>query len=196
MRSLNLNNAEFVKSAASPNDFIKDVLPGIVFSGRSNVGKSSVLNRLLGRKNFARVGDKPGKTVHVNYFRIDGRAYFIDLPGYGYAAVSGAEKARWAELMENFFSEPGRIAMGIMIVDSRHMPTADDVLMAEWFKASGCPMAVVANKCDKLKKSETDACFARIRDTLAMPEGTPYILFSAENGTGREALLGEIVKIL
>lgn len=196
MRELNLNNAEFVKSAAAPRDFIADGLPGVVFSGRSNVGKSSVLNRLLVRRNFARVGDRPGKTAHINYFRVDGRLYFIDLPGYGYAAVSGAEKARWAELMERFFSEPARVSMGVMIVDSRHKPTADDVLMAEWFKASGCRLAVVANKCDKLKKSETEACLARIRETLAPPEGTPLILFSAENGTGRDALIGEIKRIL
>lgn len=196
MANLNLNQAEFIKSAASTRDFIRDSLPRIVFSGKSNVGKSSVLNRLLNRKNFARVGDRPGKTVHVNYFRIDNKAYFIDLPGYGYAAVSKAEKARWAALMEDFFAEPEQITMGIMIVDSRHKPTADDVTMAEWFKASGCPMTVVANKCDKLKKSEMAPNLARIRDTLGLPEGTPYILFSAENGTGRDILLGEIVKNL
>jgi GTP-binding protein len=196
MGELNLNNAEFVKSAASPRDFIADSLPGVVFSGRSNVGKSSVLNRLLGRKNFARVGDRPGKTVHINYFRLDGRLYFIDLPGYGYAAVSASEKARWAELMEHFFSDPSRVALGVMIVDSRHKPTGDDVLMAQWFKASGCPLIVVANKCDKLKKSETEACLARVRETLVLPEGTPHILFSAETGTGRDTLLGEIKRIL
>ncbi len=155
-----------------------------------------MLNRLLNRKNFARVGDKPGKTVHVNYFRVDQKVYFIDLPGYGYAAVSKSEKARWSALMEDFFARQEQIAMGIMIVDSRHKPTEDDVIMAEWFKASECPLAVVANKCDKLKKSETDRNLALIRDTLGMPEGTPYILFSAENGTGRDALLREIVKIL
>ncbi|NCB50999.1 MAG: YihA family ribosome biogenesis GTP-binding protein [Clostridia bacterium] len=196
MANLNINNSEFIKSAASSEGFIRDYLPRIVFSGRSNVGKSSVLNRLLNRKNFARVGDKPGKTVHINYFRIDNKAYFIDLPGYGYAAVSKAEKARWGALMEDFFAEPEQITMGVMIVDSRHKPTADDITMAEWFKASACPMVVVANKSDKLKKTEMGQSLALIRDTLGMPEETPYILFSAENGTGREALLGEIVKIL
>ncbi len=94
-----------------------------------------MLNRLLNRKNFARVGDKPGKTVHVNYFRVDQKVYFIDLPGYGYAAVSKSEKARWSALMEDFFARQEQIAMGIMIVDSRHKPTEDDVIMAEWFKA-------------------------------------------------------------
>ncbi|HBR07810.1 MAG TPA: ribosome biogenesis GTP-binding protein YsxC, partial [Clostridiales bacterium] len=159
-------------------------------------GKSSVLNRLLNRKNFARVGDRPGKTIHINYFRIDDKMYFVDLPGYGYAAVSRSEKERWGRLMETFFADPEQIAMGVMIVDSRHKPTADDVMMADWFKAAGCRLAVAANKCDKLKKSEMSSQLALIRETLAMPDETPYILFSAEKGVGRDNLLGEIVKVL
>ncbi|MDR2614983.1 MAG: 50S ribosome-binding GTPase, partial [Oscillospiraceae bacterium] len=101
--ALNLNNAEFVKSAATPDALIRDALPKLVFSGKSNVGKSSVINSVLGRAGFARVGATPGKTTHVNYFKIDGKAYFVDLPGYGYAKVSRSEKARWSELMEYFF---------------------------------------------------------------------------------------------
>ncbi|MDR1132088.1 MAG: ribosome biogenesis GTP-binding protein YihA/YsxC, partial [Oscillospiraceae bacterium] len=150
---MNVNKAEFIKSAAAPKDFITDGRPAIVFSGRSNVGKSSVINRLLNRKNFARVSASPGKTVHINYFLIDARIYFVDLPGYGYARVSRAEKARWSRLMERFFAEEGLIDLGVMIVDARHRPTADDVTMAECFKASGRPFVIVANKCDKLKKS-------------------------------------------
>lgn len=118
MGEWNLNRAEFVKSAVSPEGFLRDGLPRAVFAGKSNVGKSSVLNRLLNRKNFARVGDTPGKTVHVNYFKIDGRAYFVDLPGYGYAAVSKAERDRWGALMEEFFAEPSQITAGVLIVDS------------------------------------------------------------------------------
>jgi GTP-binding protein len=196
MGNLNLNRAEFIKSAAAPRDFIRDSLPRVVFSGKSNVGKSSVLNRILGHRNFARVGDKPGKTAQVNYFRIDDRLYFIDLPGYGYAEVSKSERDRWATLMESFFAEPDQVTLGVMIVDSRHKPTADDVTMAEWFKATARPLAVVANKCDKLNKSEIEPNLALIRETLSMPEETPLILFSAEKGTGREALLNEIVGIL
>lgn len=191
---MNLNNAEFIKSAAAPDGFIRDGLPCIVFAGRSNVGKSSVINKLLNRKNFARVGASPGKTTHVNYFLIDKKFYFVDLPGYGYAKVSKSEKARWGRLMESFFAEPRLISLGVLIVDSRHKPTGDDVIMAEWFKASGCPMLVVANKCDKLKKSELEPSSALIRETLELPAGIPVILFSAEKSTGRETLTGSILK--
>lgn len=191
---MNIHNAEFIKSAASPKDFIRDGLPTIVFSGKSNVGKSSVINRLLNRKNFARVGSSPGKTVHINYFQIDRRCYFVDLPGYGYAKVSKTEKERWGKLMEQFFATEGLISLGIMIVDSRHKPTVDDVTMAGWFLASGCPFVVIANKCDKLKKSEMEPNLALIRETLGLPEEVNVLPFSAEKGTGAKELMSEILK--
>lgn len=193
MAELNINKAEFIKSAAAPSGFIRDALPNIVFSGKSNVGKSSVINRLLNRKNFARVGKSPGKTVHVNYFLIDKKVYFVDLPGYGYAKVSKAERERWGKLMEQFFAVDGLIDLGVMIVDSRHKPTADDVTMAEWFKSTGCPLVVVANKADKLKKSEIEPNLELIRLTLGLDDSTPLILFSAEKGSGREALMSQIL---
>ena len=196
MANLNVNRAAFVKSAASPQQFVRGPLPTVAFAGKSNVGKSSVINRLLNRKNFARVGAEPGKTVHVNYFLIDEKLYLVDLPGYGYAKVSQAERERWGRLMESFFAEPERMSLGVMIVDARHKPTADDVTMAEWFKTSGRPMLVVANKLDKLKKSEIAPNLALIRETLALPEDVMLIPFSAEKGQGREALLAEIVKLL
>lgn len=193
MAELNINKAEFIKSAAAPSGFIRDALPNIVFSGKSNVGKSSVINRLLNRKNFARVGQSPGKTIHVNYFLIDKKVYFVDLPGYGYAKVSKAERERWGKLMEQFFAVDGLIDLGVMIVDSRHKPTADDVTMAEWFKSTGCPLVVVANKADKLKKSEIETNLELIRLTLGLDDSTPLILFSAEKGSGREALMSQIL---
>lgn len=193
MAELNINKAEFIKSAAASSGFIRDALPNIVFSGKSNVGKSSVINRLLNRKNFARVGQSPGKTIHVNYFLIDKKVYFVDLPGYGYAKVSKAERERWGKLMEQFFAVDGLIDLGVMIVDSRHKPTADDVTMAEWFKSTGCPLVVVANKADKLKKSEIEPNLELIRLTLGLDDSTPLILFSAEKGSGREALMSQIL---
>ena len=196
MPNLNVNKAIFVKSAASHTQFIRSDLPSVVFAGKSNVGKSSVINRLLNRKNFARVGASPGKTSHVNYFLIDEKLHFVDLPGYGYAKVSQSERDRWAKLMEKFFSEAENIDLGVMIVDARHKQTADDVTMAEWFKRSGRPFVVVANKLDKLKKSEVDANFALIRETLELPEELLLIPFSAEKGMGRDMLLAEIVKML
>lgn len=190
---MNLNNVEFLISAASTKDFPLVRLPEIAFAGKSNVGKSSVINRILNRKNFARVGDKPGKTIHVNYFTVDKKAYFVDLPGYGYAKVSQAEKDRWAKLMESYFAAD-RIDLGILIVDARHAPTNNDITMARWFLDSGCPFVVVANKLDKLKKSEIEPNLSTIREDLELPDGCPLIPFSAEKGTGKDDLVKYILK--
>ena len=190
---MNLQKAEFLTSVTNMEKVPQDGLPQIVFSGKSNVGKSSVINRVLNRKNFARVGETPGKTVHINFFRIDGKAYFVDLPGYGYAKVPKAEKERWGKLMEQYFSDPERISLGILIVDARHKPTADDVTMCAYFQSSGRPFVVVANKLDKLKKSELEPNMALIRQTLALTDDTPLIPFSAEKGTGRDELLRHIL---
>jgi len=168
-------------------------LPEIAFAGKSNVGKSSVINRILQRKNFARVGEKPGKTIHVNYFTVDKTCYFVDLPGYGYAKVSQKEKDRWGKLMEDYFAAQ-RIDLGILIVDARHPPTNNDITMAGWFLESGCPFVVVANKLDKLKKSEIIPNIQTIREDLELPEECTVIPFSAEKGTGREELLRIILE--
>lgn len=189
---MNLQKAEFLTSITEMAKLPKDGLPQIAFSGKSNVGKSSVINRVLNRKNFARVGETPGKTVHINFFRIDDRAYFVDLPGYGYAKVPQAEKERWGKLMEQYFSVPERIALGILIVDARHKPTENDVTMARYFQDAGRPFVVVANKLDKLKKSELEPNMALIRQTLALSQNTRLIPFSAEKGTGRDELVREI----
>ena len=187
---VNLQKTEFIRSATSKKDFPEDRLPQLAFAGRSNVGKSSVINRLVGRKNLAYVGASPGKTTHINYFRIDGKAYLVDLPGYGYAKVSQAEKARWARLMESYFqSESEALTAGVLIVDIRHQPTANDLTMHQWFRQSGCPEIVVANKLDKLKKSQVEPALALIRETLELGEGDILIPFSAEKGTGKEELI-------
>ena len=188
--ALNFNNTEFVRAAARQSDFLRDGLPQLAFAGRSNVGKSSVINRIVNRKNLAYVGASPGKTTQINYFRVDGGAYLVDLPGYGYAKVSKAEKERWGRLMESYFQdEGGLITLGVQIVDIRHKPTADDVTMYSWFRDSGCPSVVVANKLDKLKKSQVEPALALIRETLELPEDALLIPFSAEKGTGREELI-------
>ena len=189
---MNLHNVEFFISAASAKDFPPNRLPEIAFAGKSNVGKSSVINRVLNRKNFARVGDKPGKTIHVNYFTIDRQCYLVDLPGYGFAKVSQAEKDRWGRLMESYFAAE-RIDLGVLIVDSRHAPTNNDITMARWFLDSECPFVVVANKLDKLKKSEIEPNLATIREDLELPDTCPIIPFSAEKGTGREELIRYIL---
>ena len=189
---MNFQKVEFLISAAATKDFPKSRLPEIAFAGKSNVGKSSVINRLLQRKNFARVGDKPGKTIHVNYFTIDNTCYLVDLPGYGYAQVSQKEKERWGKLMEDYFAA-GRIDLGVLIVDYRHPPTKNDITMARWFLDSGCPFVVVANKMDKLKKSELEPNLETIRRDLELPVGTVIIPFSAEKGNGRDELVRQVL---
>ena len=192
---LNFNKVEFIRSAVKKEDFLRDGLPQMAFAGRSNVGKSSVINRLVNRKNFARVGASPGKTSQINYFRIDSGAYLVDLPGYGYAKVSKAERDRWGRLMESYFAS-GLITMGVMIVDARHKPTADDVTMANWFYDAERPVIVAANKLDKLKKSEIEPNLARIRETLGLREGAALVPFSAERGDGKEQLIALLREML
>lgn len=191
--TVNLNRADFVCSAVKPADFPRDTLPQIVFAGRSNVGKSSVINRLLNRKNLARVGAAPGKTTHINYFRIDEQFYLVDLPGYGYAKVSKQERDRWGRLIEAWFADTALMTLGILIVDARHKPTADDRVMSDFFLAAGKPYLVVANKLDKLKKSEIEGNLSRIAEVLDLPERVPVIPFSAEKGDGKQQLLDLIL---
>ena len=192
--SINVQKAEFILSAASPKDFRRDALPQVAFAGRSNVGKSSVINRLLNRKNFARVGAAPGKTTQINYFKIDNAFYLVDLPGYGYARVSKGERDRWGRLMEGYFADPELMTLGVMIVDARHKPTADDCTMAQWYRGAGCPFLVVANKLDKLKKSQIEPALELIRETLELTEADILLPFSAEKGMGKEDLIRLLVQ--
>ena len=193
--SLNFNKAEFARSAGARDGFLRDGLPQFAFAGRSNVGKSSVINRLVNRKNLAYVGASPGKTTQINYFLIDGKAYLVDLPGYGYAKVSQAEKARWGRLMESYFQEGAdAITAGVLIVDIRHKPTENDRVMHDWFCQTGCPEIVVANKLDKLKKSQVEPALSLIRETLELTEGDILVPFSAEKGAGKEELIGLLNK--
>ena len=191
--NVNLNQAQFVRSAARPGDFPRDRLPQVVFAGRSNVGKSSVINRLLNRKNLARVGSAPGKTTHINYFLIDEQFYLVDLPGYGYAKVSKQERDRWGRLIEAWFADTSLMTLGILVVDARHKPTADDRTMSDFFQAAGKPFVVVANKLDKVKRSELQANLDQIVQTLELPRSVPVIPFSAEKGDGKDALLDRIL---
>ena len=176
----------------------------IAFAGRSNAGKSTTINVLCRQSRLAFSSKTPGRTQLLNFFELSLKGdkarqripecFLVDLPGYGYASVAKTERDRWGKLMEEFFADPARITLGVLIVDARHKPTADDETMAAWFHSTGCPMVVVANKCDKLKKSEIEPNLARIRATLLLPDDAVLLPFSAEKGTGREALLGEILR--
>lgn len=192
--TLNLNKTDFVRSAASVDQFLRDGLPQIVFAGRSNVGKSSVINCLTRHKKLAYTASTPGKTSQINYFHVEGGAYLVDLPGYGYAKVSRAERERWGQLMEAYFQEnSGLITLGVLILDVRHKPTADDLTMHHWFRETNCPEIVVANKLDKLKASQEEPALRLICETLNLGEGT-LVPFSAEKGTGKEQLVRLILE--
>ncbi len=189
---VNLHNAEFVSSAASRAGFRRDGRPAIAFAGRSNVGKSSTINALLNRKGFARVSESPGKTIHVNYFLIDGKVWLVDLPGYGYARVSKSERQRWGSLMEDFFAERELLSLCVLIVDLRHPPTADDVVMCNYFKATGHRFIVAANKADCLKKSELDPAIERVREVLELDDDVTVLPYSAKKKSGIESLLAAV----
>lgn len=159
----------------------------IVFSGRSNVGKSSLINKLFNRKNLARVSSVPGKTITVNFFRGDG-VYFVDLPGYGYAKREQAEKKRWADLMEGYFQSERNIALVIQLVDMRHAPSADDMIMLNFLKEAGIPFVIALTKCDKLNKTETEKRREALETELADYADIKRIEFSAIKGTGVEEM--------
>ena len=190
---MNYNKAEFEKSYGISSQLPPSNITEIAFAGRSNVGKSSLLNKLFNRKSLARVSSVPGKTITINFYDVDGYK-FVDLPGYGYAKVSASEKERWGKLTESYFANPDAITLGVMIVDARHKPTQLDCVMAELFRSTGRPFLVVANKLDKLKKSEVDPNMACIRETLELTDDVPLLPFSAEKGTGRDALVSAIQK--
>ena len=188
-----LQNVQFVRSAADPSGFPKDGRPRIVFAGRSNVGKSSTINSLVGRTGFARVSASPGKTVFVNLFLAEDRLWLVDLPGYGYSKTSAREKARYSALIENYLhADMENIRRFMLIVDIRHDPTGDDRLMAEWAQSYGLPLSVVANKADKLKPSQIAGQIAAVRGGLCLPDSVPVIAFSAEKHTGRDEVIREI----
>lgn len=190
---LNVHNARFLKSAATQRDFLFDGHPLVILAGRSNVGKSSVINSLLNRKNFARVGASPGKTTQVNYFCVDEAVYLVDLPGYGYAKRSFNERDRWAALIDAFFATCARYAslpaLGLLIIDARHGPLEADLTMANYFASANLPFLIVANKCDKLTKTELAARPAEISAAFS---GADILMFSAVKGTGRSELLDRL----
>ena len=179
---MNFNKAEFTASYGISSQFAADGLPEIAFAGRSNVGKSSLLNKLFNRKNLARVSSVPGKTVTVNFYNVDGNR-FVDLPGYGYAKISKSEKDRFAELMEGYFQSGRNIKLVVQLVDMRHKPSADDIGMISFLNEFELPYIIVLTKADKLKKKEYAARLAAMPEELGNP-AVPIIPFSAQNGLG------------
>ena len=185
---MNYNNAIFEKSFGTAEQLEASDLPEICFCGRSNVGKSSLINRVLGRKSIARVSSKPGKTVTVNFYRV-GDFRLVDLPGYGYAKVPFSEKSRWAELMESYFQSGRNIKMAFQLIDMRHPATEFDISMLDFMSQMGIPYTVILTKSDKLNKTETEKRLSLIREELGeFAENTEIIPFSAQNNDGVESL--------
>lgn len=190
---LNLNNTVLTMSAGLPKQFPSDRLPQIAFSGRSNVGKSSLINSLLNRKSLARVSGEPGKTITVNFYSIDRKLYFVDLPGYGYAKRSPEDKKRWSALTDGYFTNNPNIdavRLVCQLIDSRIGPTEDDWNMLEYLTESRMNFFVVGTKCDKLNRSERDKFASLMAEE--MPE-VPYVLYSAKTGEGRDLLWKQIL---
>lgn len=192
---MNFQSVEFEAAFGTLEQLPASVLPEIAFSGRSNVGKSSLLNRLFNRKSLARVSSVPGKTITVNFFKIPG-ARMVDLPGYGYAKVPKSEKARWAKLMEGYFGSSRNIRLVVQLVDMRHPPSADDLQMLEFLKANGFSFVVALTKCDKLNKTQYAARLDAVKQELAFVPENNLIPFSAVTGEGVQALQSVIENIL
>ena len=193
---LNLSDVNLRISAGFPSQFPRDAIPQIAFSGRSNVGKSSLINTLLGRKSLARVSGTPGKTITINFYDINKTLFFADLPGYGYAKRPEADKKKWSALTDGYFTKNPNIDLlkcVIQLVDSRHEPTADDEMMIEWMNQVGIPYIIVATKVDKLNKTERTKNFEALANNPVIREGTPIIPFSSLNKEGKDQLWKEIL---
>ena len=186
---INFQNAEFEKSAVSKEQYPKSNMLEFAFAGRSNVGKSSMINKVLNRKSLARVSGTPGKTITINFYNIDKKIYLVDLPGYGYAKRSKEEVAKWGNMMEDYLANREQLVQTMLLVDSRHTPTAQDIQMAEWIRHYHDRLVVIATKMDKLKKSEIDDRLNDIADTLELTEEDILIPFSTNSDEGKELVI-------
>ncbi|MFP4979278.1 ribosome biogenesis GTP-binding protein YihA/YsxC [Paenibacillus sp. CN-4] len=185
---MKVTSAEFVISAVGPDQYPQDALPEIALAGRSNVGKSSLINRMINRRNLARTSSTPGKTQHMNYYRINNQLYYVDFPGYGYAKVSKVQRAAWGKMVEKYLAERETLKLILLVVDLRHPPTADDKMMFEWLTHYGLPMCVVATKADKIPKTRWPKHIKIMREALGVRPEDTFIPFSSEIGLGRDEL--------
>ena len=191
-----VNNAKFETTAVKPAQYPAGNLAEITFVGRSNVGKSSIINTLLGRKNLARIGATPGKTREINFFNVEDKLYFVDLPGYGYASVSKEKKSTWGEVIETYLATRQQLKLIIMLVDIRHEPSADDKIMYQWLQGNTAPHLVVATKADKIPRGRVMERLKAIRAALGLGEGIKLIPFSAETRQGKDEVWTEIEVLL
>ncbi|MEK3882666.1 ribosome biogenesis GTP-binding protein YihA/YsxC [Paenibacillus sp. PL2-23] len=180
--------AQFIISAVSPQQYPEDALPEIALAGRSNVGKSSLINKLILRKNLARTSSQPGKTQQLNYYRVNDMVYLVDFPGYGYAKVSKTQREKFGEMIETYLQQREPLKLQLLVIDIRHEPSKDDVLMYHWLKHYNIPTCIVATKADKIPRSKWDKHIKVIKTTLEADPRDSVVLFSSETGLGREQL--------
>ncbi|MEF3310831.1 ribosome biogenesis GTP-binding protein YihA/YsxC [Paenibacillus sp. GYB004] len=185
---MNVTQAEFVISAVGPAQYPEEGLPEIALAGRSNVGKSSLINKMIQRKNLARTSSQPGKTQTLNFYKINGELYFVDLPGYGYAKVSRTQREQWGKFIEQYLLQRDRLRLLLLLVDARHPPTRDDVSMYDWLTHFSIPVCVVATKADKIPRSQWQKHVKQVKETLFMRGSDPLVLFSSETGLGKDEL--------
>lgn len=185
---MKIHSSEFVISAVGPKQYPEGDQPEIALAGRSNVGKSSLINRMINRKNLARTSSKPGKTQTLNFYHINREFYFVDLPGYGFAQVPKAVKAQWSKFIEQYLSSREQLKVVLQLVDLRHPPTREDVSMFEWLGYFGIPRIVVTTKADKISRGSWQKHQKVVREALRVPKDVPMVLFSSETGLGKEEL--------
>ncbi len=193
---LNINNARYELTAVKPNQYPLNNIPEIAFVGRSNVGKSSVINTLLNRKNLARVGSTPGKTREINFYNIDDKVYFVDLPGYGYANVSKSQKSSWGKMTEIYLHSRKCLELIIMLVDIRHTPTDNDIIMYNWIQSYNLPHLIIATKSDKIPRGKISSRINDTKLTLNCADGITVIPFSSITRQGRDEIWEQINKII
>ncbi|MFB5088251.1 ribosome biogenesis GTP-binding protein YihA/YsxC [Psychrobacillus sp. PGGUH221] len=189
---MKVNNVELLISAVRPAQYPEGDLPEFALAGRSNVGKSSFINKMIGRKSMARISSKPGKTQTLNFYKLEEDLLFVDVPGYGYAKVSKSERAAWGKMIETYFTSRSVLKAVVLIVDLRHPPTADDCMMYDFLKHYNIPCIVVATKADKIPKGKWDKHKKIVKDELQMEKSDPLVVFSSETGLGFDAAWAEI----
>jgi len=189
---MDISKSRFELTALKPEQYPDGNLPEIAFAGRSNVGKSSIINALLNRKGLARVSAEPGKTRGINFYNIDDTMYFADLPGYGFAKVSKEEKASWGEMIETYLNTRKQLIAVVMLVDIRHAPTADDRMMYDWISQRGISHMVVASKADKISRGQVQGRLAEIRKILGMKADVSLTAYSSETRQGTDKIWGEL----
>ncbi|MDG5786894.1 ribosome biogenesis GTP-binding protein YihA/YsxC [Evansella sp. AB-P1] len=193
---MKINSAEIVISAAKPHQFPAGPFPEVALSGRSNVGKSSFINTVLSRKGLARTSQRPGKTQTLNFYFINERFHFVDVPGYGYAKVSKSEREAWGKVMEIYFQEREQLKGVVQLIDIRHKPTEDDVMMYEWLKYHKHPVLIIATKADKVPRGKWDKHVKQIKEHLKFQQEDSVVVFSSETGYGKDKAWKEMTKLM